>query len=184
MPDLSMDTRAGAVFDGENRLTLSRDWGSGPRALVIGCNPSLANAERDDPTSRWWNRWFRAQGFGGYDAVNLYPFCTSHPVECRRIVGTAGQDAAYVHDAIHRVNLPHLVAKAKAADRIFVCWGAIAWDRDFVEQVVAKIQAGAAPSPDLWCWGKTANGAPIHPLARGRRRLEPDQKAVVWRAAP
>jgi hypothetical protein len=34
------------------RRTLSRRWAPGPRALVIGCNPSEAGAERDDPTSR------------------------------------------------------------------------------------------------------------------------------------
>src|SRR5690606_8931121 len=33
------------------RLTLSRTWGPGPRALVCGCNPADANALLDDMTS-------------------------------------------------------------------------------------------------------------------------------------
>lgn len=41
------------------RWKLTREWGPGPRALAIGCNPSDADALQDDPTSRWWNAWFR-----------------------------------------------------------------------------------------------------------------------------
>ena len=167
------------------RLTLSRDWAPGPRALVIGCNPSDADADKDDPTSRWWNAWFRLFGFGGYDAMNLYPFCTSQPAECRRIVERiyAGLDWG-ARDDLHFRNLPLLVEKAKTAARVFVCWGAIAWDDDWINHVVEEIQTGVAPYPALWCWGKTASGAPKHPLARGKHRIAKDQPPIVWQAAP
>lgn len=184
MRDLLGDKpRTAAEFHGDNRLTLSREWGSGPRALVIGCNPSTADAYRDDPTSHWWNRWFNLYGFGGYDAVNLYPFCTSSPAECRQIVETIDGGALDVRDALHFVNLPHVVAKAKAADKVFVCWGAIAWDQEWIEHVIEQIQFGEAPYPDLWCWGKTSSGAPKHPMARGKHRIPADQPAILWRAA-
>lgn len=174
---------ASAEFHGANRLTLTREWGSGPRACVIGCNPSRADAERNDPTSLWWGRWFRQAGFGRYDAVNLYPFCTSSPAECRRIVSTIDGGAWDVRDDLHFVNLPHVVAKAKAADQVFVCWGAIAWDPDWINHVVEEIQSGEAPYPDLWCWGVTAAGAPKHPMARGKHRIPADQPAILWRPA-
>ncbi len=80
-------------------------------------------------------------------------------------------------------NLAHVVALAKAADQVFVCWGAIAWDDDWIEHVVEQIQTGKGPYPDLWCWGKTASGAPKHPLARGAHRIPVDQKPILWRAA-
>jgi hypothetical protein len=175
--------RRNAEFHGKNRLTLSRTFGPGPRALVIGCNPSDADALRDDPTSIWWNRWFEADGFGGYDAVNLYPICTSSPAECRRIVAATDHGARDVRDDIHFVNLAHIVAKAKAASKVFVCWGAIAWDIDWVEHVVEAIQSGEAPCSELWCWGTTQSGAPKHPMARGKHRILTDQPAILWRAA-
>lgn len=175
--------RRSAYFAADNvRIRLTRDWAPGPRALVIGCNPSTADASKDDPTSRWWNAWFKLFGFGGYDAMNLYPFCTSSPVECRRIVdGIQGGDWS-ARDMLHFTNLSALVAAAKAADQVFVCWGAIAWDQDWIEHVVEEIQTGEAPWPDLWCWGKTSSGAPKHPLARGLHRIPADQKPILWRA--
>lgn len=165
------------------RLVLSRDWSPGPRALVIGCNPSDADASKDDPTSRWWNNWFRLFGFGGYDAMNLYPFCTSSPAACRRIVDDADGGLDYgARDELHFANLPLLVQKAKSAHQAFVCWGAIAWDNVWIEHVVEEIQSGVAPYPDLWCWGQTLGGAPKHPLARGAHRIAPDQRPILWRA--
>lgn len=176
-------TRRSAYFAADDvRIRLSVDFGPGPRALVIGCNPSSANAERDDPTSRWWNAWFKLFGFGGYEAMNLYPFCTSSPVDCRRVVDGIESGDWFARDMLHFNNLPALVAAAKKADQVFVCWGAIAWDQDWIEHVVEEIQTGEAPWPDLWCWGKTGSGAPKHPLARGKHRIAPDQQPILWRA--
>lgn len=166
------------------RLVLSRDWAPGPRALVLGCNPSTADTDKDDPTSRWWNAWFQLFGFGGYDAMNLYPFCTSDPAACREITERINFGNDYgARDDLHFVNLPLLVEKAKAAQQIFVCWGAIAWDDAWIEHVVEEIQTGIEPYPDLWCWGKTNSGAPKHPLARGKHRIPADQDPILWRAA-
>ena len=162
------------------RLRLSRDWGQGPRALVIGCNPSNADASRDDPTVRWWNAWFASNGFSGYDAMNLYPFVSSSPAECRGIVDGGIHGDWETHDLLKFVNLPALQGAAKGASQVFVCWGAIAWDQDWIEYVVEAVQV-ANGKPELWCWGETASGAPKHPLARGKHRIPADQPAVVWR---
>lgn len=164
------------------RARLTRDWGPGPRALVIGCNPSAADTLKDDPTSRWWNAWFQLFGFGGYDAANLWPFCTASPAECRRIAEAGWAGEWHDRDAMH-ANLEHVVKLAKAAEQVFVCWGAIAWDDVWIEQVVEEIQTGVAPYPDLWCWGTTAAGAPKHPMARGAHRIARDQQPILWRRA-
>jgi len=42
-----------AVLVGEERIELSRRWGPGAIACVIGCNSSTADAKADDPTSLW-----------------------------------------------------------------------------------------------------------------------------------
>lgn len=163
------------------RRRLSRDWSPGPRALVIGCNPSEANALVDDPTVRWLIAWFHLFGFGGFDLMNLYPFVTSSPAECRRISDQGYLGDWATRDALHFINQPALVAAAKRATQVFVCWGAIAWDRDWIEHVVEEIQTGLTPWPDLWCWGKNADGSPKHPMARGKHRIAKDQAPILWR---
>lgn len=177
-----MQRSASFARPGVRRL-LMRKWGPGPRALVIGCNPSDADAKKDDPTSRWWNDWFHLYGFGRYDAANLYPFCTSSPAECRQRADWAINGPAWDDRDDLFANLDMLVMLAKRADHVFVCWGAIAWDSDWIEHVVEAIQTGVAPYPDLWCWGKTKSGAPMHPMARGKHRIAKDQAPILWRAA-
>jgi hypothetical protein len=165
------------------RQRLTREWGPGPRAFVLGCNPSDAGGERDDPTSLWWNAWFQLFGFGAYDAGNLYPFVSSDPAACRRrfdecIDGPNWHD----RDALH-ANVSAVARMAKDADQVFVCFGSIAWDWMWVEHIIEEIQTGEGPWPDLWCWGTTKSGAPTHPMARGRHRIARDQKPILWRAA-
>lgn len=166
------------------RLTLSRKWGTGPRACVIGCNPSDADASREDNTSNWWNRWFEHYGFAAYDAVNAFPFCSPHPRVCRDRVRAAWAGEWYDRDALH-ANLGHVVKIAKAADQVFVCFGNIASDIDdeWVEHLIEHIQTGVAPYPDLWCWGTTKSGAPIHPMARGKHRIDALANPILWRAS-
>lgn len=165
------------------RRALGRRWGPGPIACVIGCNPSNAGADRDDPTSLWWNRWFAHWGFGGYDAVNFYSFVSSDPNECRERVRAAFAGEWGDRDELF-ANRDYVTRKAKAADQVFVCFGNIAneIDHEWNETVLEEIQTGEAPWPDLWCWGTTKTGAPTHPMARGKHRIDPLQAPILWRA--
>src|SRR3546814_4031157 len=89
---------------------------------------------------------------------------------------------SYWHDRDELfANRDHVARIAKAADQIFVCFGNIANEIDWEwnESVLEEIQTGIAPYPDLWCWGKTKHGAPKHPMARGKHRIEPlDRKST------
>lgn len=172
-----------AVFVAGNRVKLSRSWGPGPIACIIGCNPSLGDGATDDPTIRWLMAWCRLFGFGGFELVNLYSFVTPDPAECRRIVESIPGGNWDARDALHFVNLPAVVETAKAAHQVFVCWGGIAWDQVWIDHVVEEIQTGEAPYPHLWCWGQTQSGAPKHPMARGKHRIAVDQQPILWRAA-
>lgn len=174
----------GARFVAGNRIELVRRWGPGPKACIIGHNPSDAAEDRDDPTSRWWLEWCRAFGFGSYTAVNLYPFCSPSPADCYRVVDEIDRGDWSARDALHFVNLPAVVEAAKAADQVFVCWGAIARDPNWIEHVIEEIQFGYAPWPDLWCWGTNADGSPKHPMARGKHRIPKDQVPIIWRRRP
>lgn len=173
----------GAHFSGANRQTLTRRWGDGPRVCFIGCNPSTADHRQDDPTCRWWIEWSKLFGFGSFVAVNLYPFCTSSPAECRQMADwQANGPDWHARDAIN-ANLDVVVREAKSADKVVACWGAIAWDADWINHVVEAVQTGEEPLPHIYCFGRTAAGAPKHPLARGVHRIPHDQPLLMWSAA-
>lgn len=172
-----------ALFAGDNRLTLTRRWDDGPTVCFIGCNPSKANARQDDPTCQWWINWSQLFRFGRFVAVNMYPFCTSSPAECRKMADWQNNGPDWHARDAMQVNLDIVVQEAKKADQVIACWGAIAWDIDWIEHVVETVQSGEEPWPSLYCFGKTASGAPKHPLARGHHRIARDQMPMIWRAA-
>ena len=177
--------RRGATYSADRQLrwTLTRAWRDGPGVCFIGHNPSTAGHELDDPTSRAWVEFCEAQGFGHYVAVNLYPFRSREPKACRAWADYEknGPDW-HARDAL-QVNLGVVAREAKRADRVVACWGAIARDDLWVESVLEEIQAGAEPWPDIYCLGLTTNGAPKHPLARGKHRIPRTAKFVLWRTA-
>lgn len=183
MTDLFIQRSATLSRAGGCRLTLNRSWADSPHVCFIGLNPSTADHLVDDRTVQRWIHFARAWGYGGFTAVNLYPFCTPSSAECRRLVewGANGPGRQSRGDLEH--NLAILVKAAKAAALTVACWGASAWDQDWIDQVVEVIQSGEGFTPDLHCFGSTASGAPIHPMARGRNRIPDDTKPILWRAA-
>jgi hypothetical protein len=79
-------------------------------------------------------------------------------------------------------NLPLLVRETKVAALVVACWGAGAWDPEFVDHVLEEVTTGDAPWPDVHCFGLTADGAPLHPMARGRSRIPDHAQPVLWKA--
>lgn len=163
------------------RRRLSRDWGSGRRAFVLGCNPSDADSDRDDPTSLWWNRWFAHHGFAGYDAGNLWSFVAAKPTDCKARVERAVTHIGSKDHAEIYANKDDVVAMARAADQIFACFGNIAWDQAWIDDVLRSIQGDSSTHISIWCWSTTKSGAPTHPMARGRHRLDPLTPALRYR---
>ncbi|MBE7203881.1 MAG: DUF1643 domain-containing protein, partial [Parafilimonas terrae] len=131
---------------------------------------------------RRWIHFARSWGYGGFTAVNLYPLRTSSPAECRAWAQYMdnGPDW-FARDVIHFSNLPVVVREAKASALVVACWGAGAWDPEFVDQVLEEITTGEAPWPDIRCFGLTADGAPMHPMARGRFRIPDHARPMVWK---
>ncbi|WP_020095016.1 hypothetical protein [Methylobacterium sp. 285MFTsu5.1] len=44
-----------------------------------------------------------------------------------------------------------------------------------------EITTGEAPWPDVHCFGLTADGSPIHPMARGRSRIPDHAQPMLWK---
>lgn len=145
---------------GQYRLALTRDWAAGPRALFIGVNPSTADADAEDATTRKMTGFCRAWGFGGYSLVNLYAFRST---DVRGLAEHYGQvtwdqerrEVKAIRDAFGR------------ADLIVPCWGDIG-------KIPRELRRRAAFVADLLdelpahrrieCLGFTNGGSPRHPL--------------------
>jgi hypothetical protein len=114
------------------------------------CNPSTADAERDDPTIRRCVRFARRWGYGGIVVRNLYALRTPHPRELRRHPDPIGVD-----------NDTHLMAAC--GDPITVCaWGSAG--PGVTERGEAVLDTLAAFGADLRYLALTRAGAPRHPL--------------------
>lgn len=184
LPFAATSTRSASLSRcGAYRFILTRTWADeGGHVCFIGLNPSAADHRRDDPTVRRWIRFARSWGYAGLTAVNLYPLRSASPAACRKWAQRqAGGSDGSACDRLQLDNLPLLVREAKAAALVVACWGAGAWDPAFVDRVLGAIGAGEAPWPDVHCFGLTAGGAPIHPMARGRSRIPDHAKPVLWK---
>ncbi|MGY2049223.1 DUF1643 domain-containing protein [Methylobacterium sp. JK268] len=164
---------------GLHRHRLDRWWSDAPRALVCAANPSRADAARQDPTNCRLRALLRDRpGIGGYTLVNAEDRIAPDPAELRRWL--AGLDPA-AREAGREANLARIRALAAAAPLIIVAWGLLLEDGAHRDRVVAALSGDGAR--DLHALGLTAEGAPIHPLARGRHRVPLGAPLVVWRAA-
>jgi hypothetical protein len=172
--------RRGATFGHGDALrwTLTRDWDDRlPRVCFIGHNPSTASHLVDDPTALRWTHFASLWGYGGYTAVNFYPYRSATPEDARR---WADWSVWSVRDAIHQ-NVEIIAREAKRAGLVVACWGAIMLDEIFMEHVVEEIMTGEGPWPSIHVFGLTKSGAPIHLMARGKHRVPDDRMPVVWR---
>lgn len=150
---------------GKFRYVLTRIWGPPPWILFVGLNPSVADAEQDDPTVRWWRRYAKQKKFGGFLAVNLFGFRATDPEDLKAAGYLIGPD----NDAA-------IEAAAQQCEFVAGCWGS---------------SGGTAAhtrirSLDLFrkryvfCFGVNQDGHPRHPLARGENAIAPDVEPVLW----
>lgn len=178
--------RPGIIYDatlsdcGTYRFTLGRKWNWRGRrqACFIGLNPSAADDKRDDPTVCRWMHFARAWGYDGFVAVNLYPYRSPSPAECRRWSDWHSRQDWFARDMLQR-NLGIMIEEVAKSELAVACWGAGAWDPMHVDQVVDIVIKETGRS--LSCFGRSKDGSPMHPMARGRHRISDDAQPVFWR---
>jgi hypothetical protein len=163
------------------RWTLTRSWGDGKRVCWVMLNPSTADHREDDPTIRRIIHFTRLWGFDGLTVVNLYPYRSPHPAECRRWANWENNGPDWHARHALQKNTGIVAEEAKRAAMVVAAWGATAWDQDWVDNIVEEITGGEEPLPSLHCLGTTDSGAPKHPMARGKHRVPDDQRSVLWR---
>jgi hypothetical protein len=75
------------------RWWLARCWDpAAPVVLLIGFNPSLATAQRDDPTLRRLQGFARRWGYGGVEVLNLFARIAASPAALRRSTDPVGSE--------------------------------------------------------------------------------------------
>lgn len=142
------------------RYALCREWDPFlPKLVFVMLNPSAADAFFDDPTTRRCIGFARREGCGGIVVGNVFAWRALSP---RALPGAATATGPLNHAALGGI--------ARRAKRPVVCaWGNLAGAAGAVAAAILR-DNGAS----LVCLGRTASGAPRHPLyVRADARLEP-----------
>lgn len=87
------DSPAGARFSrcGTYRYVLWRRWDpTRPASMIIGLNPSTADARNNDPTIRRCIRFARDWGSGGLIMTNLFAFRATDPSDLKKAEDPVG----------------------------------------------------------------------------------------------
>ncbi len=138
----------GAVLsqDARYRYTLWRRWCSGPAMMVIGLNPSTANADEDDPTIRRCVAFANREGCGALAMGNLFALRATNPKALLHASNPVGPE-----------NERWLRYLGVHASVVVAAWGAAP---------IAKRQGVRVTQlfESLECFGRTKSGAPRHPL--------------------
>lgn len=140
---------------GQHRLRLRRWVGESfpdRHCLLIGMNPSTADASANDPTvTREWGFATR-EGYQGFVKTNVGDYRATSP--------KALSEPGVV--ACSPANLPLILAEAATADRVIVCFGKV--PKPLVPAAAALLDALRTAGVPLWCFGTNADGSPKHPL--------------------
>lgn len=155
----------GAAFSacGLYRYTLTRRITDGSRTVVFIClNPSTADAERDDPTSRRCIGYARDWGFARMVMLNLFAYRSTDPKALAKLS---------LEQAVGPENVAHIESQALTASIVVCAWGANAKVAPYHAYKVAKglRQLGV----ELYALGFTKGSYPRHPLYL-RRDLKPE----------
>jgi hypothetical protein len=132
---------------GKYRYSIERVWDRQlPSVLFIGLNPSVADAEVDDPTLNRCIRFAKDWGYGGVFVGNLFAYRATDPKELTRIGDPVGPE-----------NDVWLARLRTAVDLAVAAWGYRGALHDRAAMVAQNLGR-------LHCLGTTRSGAPRHPL--------------------
>lgn len=146
--------------DEQYRYLLTRDFYEGDVSrplVVIGLNPSTADAEKDDRTIAKLVRYAKRWGFGSLTMLNLFAFRATDPHDMRR-----------AFDPIGKQN-DEFIRYYAQGERILCAWGAHGDYMARGRQVASMLREAERP---LFAFSLTENGNPVHPLYL-RDEMEP-----------
>ena len=144
--------------------------------MVVGCNPSTADLDSDDPTVLKLGRWAGLNGYCGIDVANMFAFRETHPARMKA--------AAPFHHLVGPDNDFWISRMAAEAHDVVLAMGEIAFKdwrsytgiyRELPRQrreaatarflhVKSLIKAQLRPEGRLMAFGLTKAGHPRHVL--------------------
>lgn len=131
------------------RYHLSRRFGPGFRTVVVvGLNPSTADAFQDDMTIRKCVGFARRWGMDRLVMANVCAWRSRHPKEMQRADDPVGPE--------NEARLRELVATAE----IIVA----AWGQNKLPFRAQRLARWVLSLPNVCCLGQNADGTPKHPL--------------------
>ena len=150
-----------ASDDNVHRYFLSRVWDEDkPPMLVIGLNPSMADAENDDPTIRKCIAYARQYGYGSLAMLNLFSIRMTDPKGLKKDryldeLTDGEKNMDHVRMALQR--------NASMNGVVVLAWGAHgkAFDQD---RTMLRLLNDLEFTEDLLCWGHNKDASPSHPL--------------------
>lgn len=136
--------------NGRRRLWLSRDWGDPLNyVLLIGLNPSFADADRADHTITVEMEFARRWGFTALLKGNLFNWVATNPDELLTAPSPHGDPQ----------NLEWLMSAAAAARKIVCCWG----DGGELHRRASVVRGALWDHRrKMFCLGLTKKGHPRH----------------------
>jgi hypothetical protein len=151
--------------DGVYRYVLRRIWDRAlPPVLVVGLNPSTADAENDDPTIRRCIRFARDWGYGGLLMGNVFALRSTDPkrlltcLEDR--VNPVGELGPWIRGGRESVNDSWLEHMNEHAGLTLAAWGATKLPPGWTQRP-AQVHSLLGRMHAL---GLTKDGMPRHPL--------------------
>ena len=133
---------------GVYRYWLQRSWGEGSTLVVVGLNPSTADANVDDPTIRKCIHYAKREGHTKLVMLNLFAVRATDPKELPMLGGLA----------VGPQNDTYLSQYLDAYPRFLAAWGAVDKRmRWLIPRVVHESNRAV-------CLGHTKEGFPRHPL--------------------
>ena len=139
---------------GKYRYQLKRQWGGGNNfVLFVGLNPSVADAEIDDPTLTRCINFAKSQNYDGLIINNLFAYRATNPDD---LIG----EKDYLVGALNDDWIKRSLAEVNA---IVVCWGndGVYLNRNEEVLKILKEHQGSKP---VFCLDKNSTGQPKHPL--------------------
>lgn len=167
--------RKGAQLEGDKRWLVWRIWDNRlPLAAWLMCNPSLMNANDDDPTGRRVTGFTRDHGCGGWFGVNVWPYITPYPEKLWERMARDG----YL-EADRERNLDFICQAGADARLRFAAFGCEPCRR-YPEEVRLAVDAFEVPPGRVMSLGCNPDGFPLHPLARGKFAIPKGTPGRSW----
>ncbi len=139
----------GAILSpcGGHRYLLWRLWDPYlPRVLFIGLNPSVANAAKDDPTTKRILGHAKRLGFGGFYLANCFSQIATNP----KLLNPSGD---------WQENLKWLEHAAAQSTEVVFAWG-----KHPLVKRLGREQYFSSKFPKAKQLGQNLDGSPKHPL--------------------